>query len=412
MLDVVVIGAGAAGIAAGRRLSELGLTSMLIEAKPAVGGRASTDNDTFGVPFDRGCYWFHSPEHNPLIAHADALGISYLKRGQMTRYAQNGHWLNRAEASACEGYIESCFERIEAHVRYGQDRAASELFESSDPWHSAFEAEFTAKQGVPSQQGSTFDFARYLWTGEDLPVVGGLGNLIVRLAADLPLSLNTPVSHIELSPGSVRIGTSRGTLEARAAIVTVSTGVLQSGAIRFAPELPDWKRSAIDALPMGHCNKIAVSFQRPVLGDCDNWLVVPLRGSAEAVELVLKPGGHEMAVGLFNGPFGKELAEAGAAAMVDYTVERLVEIFGSDLRQALSPVHAIADWDRDPFVLGYVSAALPGRADARLDLARPIDDRLFFAGEATSLQFMGDVHGAWLSGIEAAEAAARALLAR
>ena len=95
--------------------------------------------------------------------------------------------------------------------------------------------------------------------------------------------------------------------------------------------------------------------------------------------------------------------------MVDYTVERLVEIFGSELRQALSPVHAIADWDRDPFVLGYVSAALPGRADARLDLARPIDDRLFFAGEATSLQFMGDVHGAWLSGIEAAEAAARSV---
>lgn len=114
-----------------------------------------------------------------------------------------------------------------------------------------------------------------------------------------------------------------------------------------------------------------------------------------------------MAVGLFNGPFGKQLAEAGVLAMVDYTLERLVEIFGNDLRKALSPVHLFADWDRDPSILGYVSAALPGRADARLDLARAVDDRLFFAGEATSSQFMGDVHGAWLSGIDAADAAAR-----
>ena len=75
MLDVVVIGAGAAGIAAARRLSELGLTATVVEAKAAVGGRASTDNTTFGVPFDRGCYWLHSPEHNPLKAHAEALGI-------------------------------------------------------------------------------------------------------------------------------------------------------------------------------------------------------------------------------------------------------------------------------------------------------------------------------------------------
>jgi monoamine oxidase len=409
MLDVVIIGAGAAGIAAGRRLSELGLTSMLVEAKRTVGGRASTDNDSFGVPFDRGCYWFHSPEHNPLIAHADALGICYLASGQQTRYVRDGQWLNDAEASACEEYLESCFERIEAQVRCGQDRAASELFDGSAPWYPAFEAEFTAKQGVPPHQGSTYDFARYVWTGDDLPVVGGFGTLILRLAADLPVSLSTTVSSIELRPDSVRLDTARGSLEARTAIVTVSTGVLLSGTIRFVPKLPDWKREAIAALPMGHCNKVALSFIRPVLDGFDNGLVVPLRSAFEAVELVLKPGGHEMAVGLFNGPFGKELAKGGAATMADYTVERLVEIFGSDLRKAVSPVHLMADWDREPYVLGSFSAALPGRADARIDLARPIDDRLFFAGEATSLQFMGDVHGAWLSGIEAAEAAARVL---
>jgi monoamine oxidase len=95
--------------------------------------------------------------------------------------------------------------------------------------------------------------------------------------------------------------------------------------------------------------------------------------------------------------------------MAEYVLERLAEMFGSGVRKALSPVHAMADWDRDPFIRGYVSAPLPGLADARFDLARPIEDQLFFAGEATSLTFMGDVHGAWLSGIEAAEAVARTL---
>jgi monoamine oxidase len=268
--------------------------------------------------------------------------------------------LNDAEASSCEEYIEACFERIAAHVRHGQDRAASELFDGSDPWHSAFEAEFTAKQGVPPQQSSTYDFARYLWTGDDLPVIGGLGNLISRLAADLPVSLNTPVSRIELLLRSVRVATARGPIEARAAIVTVSTGVLRSGAIQFVPELPDWKQAAIDALPMGHCSKVGVSFLRPVLGDCDNWLVVPLRSALEAVELVLKPGGHEMAVALFNGPFGKELAGAGAAIMVDYTVERLVEMFGNELRKAVSPVQVIADWDQRSLCLGLCFGGLAG----------------------------------------------------
>ncbi|HXV24631.1 MAG TPA: NAD(P)/FAD-dependent oxidoreductase [Alphaproteobacteria bacterium] len=410
MLDVVVVGAGAAGIAAARRAVQLGLTVMVVEAKPTVGGRASTDNVTFGVPFDRGCYWLHSPEHNPLKARADELGIRYLNGAQEVRYSREGRWLNGAETGACKAYIEASFERVEAAGRAGQDCAASELFAEPHPWHAAFEAEFIAKQGVPLNEASTLDFARYVWTGEDLPVIGGLGNLIHRLARGLSLSVDTPVSRMELSTaGSVRLDTPRGTLEARAAILTISTGVLQSGAIRFSPELPGWKRDAIGALPMGSCNKIALSFVRPVLDVCDDCMVLPLRGPIEAVELVLRPGGYEMAIGLLNGPFGKEIAEAGASAMAEYVLERLVEVFGSDLRKALYPVQVMADWDRDPFVRGYVSAALPGLADARLNLLRPIDDRLFFAGEATSLNFMGDVHGAWLSGIEAAEAVARAL---
>ncbi|SMF63430.1 monoamine oxidase [Tistlia consotensis] len=407
--DVVVIGAGAAGIAAARRLAELGLSFALLEARGRVGGRAASDNETFGAPFDLGCHWLHSPAHNPLKAEADALGIRYLGHGQEGRYARDGRLLDAGEQAVCDAYLSACLERVAAAGREGRDCAVSALFDGADGRHPIFEAEFTAKQGVPPEQGSTLDFARYLWVGEDLPVIGGLGNLVARLAEGLPVSLDTPVSRVRQGgAGALGVETARGTLEARSVIVTVSTGVLRSDAIRFEPGLPDWKRAALEGLPMGSCNKVALGFRRrPDLpADCE---VMPLRGAAEPVELVLRPGGRDLAVAMVSGPFGKALAEAGAAAMADYALDRLVELFGSGLREAVGPARAVAAWDLDPWVRGYVSAALPGRADARLDLARPVDDRLFFAGEATSLQFMGDVHGAWLSGIEAAEAAARAL---
>jgi monoamine oxidase len=132
--------------------------------------------------------------------------------------------------------------------------------------------------------------------------------------------------------------------------------------------------------------------------------VLPQRGATEAVELVVRPDGHDVVVCLLNGPFGRELAGAGGEAMRDYALERLCEIFGSGLRDAVAPARLFVDWDRDPCARGAFSAARPGRADAREALALPIDERIYFAGEATHPHFMGDVHGAWLSGIAAADA--------
>jgi monoamine oxidase len=411
--DVAVIGAGAAGIAAARRLTELGRTVTIVEAAGSVGGRASTDNRTFGFPFDRGCYWLHSSAQNPLKLHAEQLNIRYIAGAPAPRFVCAGNWLDADESKACAAAIDAAFVRIAAAGHAGEDRAAAELLNPADPFHPAFVSEFVVKQGVVPEQGSTLDFARYVWTGEDLPVVGGLGNLIGRLGQGFAVSLANPASLIDRrATDRIRIETELGTVEARTVIVTVSTGVLRSDAIRFLPALPDRHLAAIEALPMGHCNKIALAFTSSVLGDVANGIVVPLGNPGDATELVLRPDGNEMAIALVSGPFGRALAEAGSPAMIDYLVERLAELFGSRIRTALAPARATVDWDRDPFVRGYVSAALPGRADARIDLAQPVDGRLFFAGEATSISFMGDVHGAWLSGIDAADEAARQLAHR
>lgn len=403
MNRVAIIGGGAAGIAAARHLAERGQDYVLLEAKPIIGGRCVTDHATLGVPIDLGAHWFHSPALNPLVGHADLLGIRYQRQALAGRYSRHGAWLSAADQAACEAYVEDCFAQIAA---CDGDVAISELFpDTQAPWHDVFLAEQSAKQGIAAEASSSRDFANYVWEDDDCPVTDGFGTLLAKLAEGLNIRVGAPVARIDWSGRDIKLATPDGTLVAQRVILAMSTAVLHDG-IAFSPALPGWKRSAIADLPMGSCNKVALRFSRRVFDDCPPSLVLPLRGGHEAVEIVIRENDLEVATCLFNGPFAKELAQAGHPAMAAYALERLVELFGSDVRQAALPRHVIADWDHDPYIRGCYSAARVGRADARGELARPIDDRLFFAGEACSRQYMGDVHGAWFSGIAAAEAAA------
>jgi len=403
--EIVVIGAGAAGIAAGRRLREMQRSCLVLEAAPYAGGRCRTDHGTFGLPVDLGAHWLHSPNLNPL---AGLGALSGIRIGQPleTRYAAGGAWLAAGDTEAAGAYLDACFARIAAAR---EDGAVADLFpDTASPWHGAFRAEFTAKQGLAPEHASILDFARYVWEGDDLPVLDGYGTLLARLAADLPIQLNTPARLIDWSGREcIRIATDRGDITARAAIFTVSTHAL-AGGMRFAPLLPVWKQEAIAALPMGHCNKLALRFARPVFGDLPACLVLPLGNADESIEFVLREDGQESATCLVNGVLARELAAAGSAVMRDHALTLLVAIFGTDLRQAALNETVFVNWDADPLIGGCYAVARPNQADMRQKLAQSIDQRLFFAGEATSPDFMGDVHGAWLSGIAAAEAAATA----
>jgi monoamine oxidase len=301
--------------------------------------------------------------------------------------------LTPSEVSRCEAEIESCFAAVTDRGNRGVDRDA---LVSSD---GAFTIEFTNKQGVSPDRASCVDFARYVWEGEDIPVKQGFGRVVARLAAGLNIRCNSPVEHIDLTPADrVSVSGQWGSLDARRVVVTVSTGVLQSGTIRFSPDLPIGHREAIEGLPMGNCNKLRLFFAERVFDDLPPSLLVPLDGPNEAMEITIRENGEEAAVGMFHGPFGRELAAQGEAVMSAHLIETLARIFGHRISRFVSPMPVAVNWDANPFIAGYVSAALPGCADARLRLAEPLDDRLAFAGEATSMRFMGDVHGAWLEG--------------
>lgn len=406
MLDVIVIGAGTAGLAAARRLEERRATYRLLEAKPHIGGRAVTDTATLGAPVDLGAHWLHSPALNPLAPLADRY-LFHVKHGaEDFRVARNGALLNDAEVTECLAYVDSCFDRTATVAADGIDRPVADLFPFRGPWHDLFEAAFLAKQGVPAAQSSALDFARYVWEGDDLPVLDGFGALIARHAQGLPVELATPAMRIDWGgQDRVTVETPRGTLQARTVVVAVPVGVLAAETMRFTPSLPDWKRQAIADLPMGSCNKVAFGFTRNPFGDLSDAMLMPDLGPGQSVEFVLREGGRDIVTTMFNGPAAKELAAQGARAAADYALSILAGIFGNDVRHCVTDRLVFADWDHDPYVRGCYAAALPGRFSARAELARPVEERLFFAGEATHACYMGDVHGAHLSGEAAADAA-------
>ncbi len=138
-------------------------------------------------------------------------------------------------------------------------------------------------------------------------------------------------------------------------------------------------------------------------------MLMPDLGAGPSVEFVVREGGRDIVTAMLNGPHAKALAAEGARAMADYALTQLAAIFGNDVKACVTDRFVFADWDHDPWVRGCYAAARPAAIGARAELARPVESRLFFAGEAAHDRYMGDVHGAHLSGEAAAEAALAAV---
>ena len=260
MPEVVIVGAGAAGISAACYLHQHRIDVQVLEAAPVMSRRARTDHH-LGFSIDLGAHWRHSPARNPLRPYLDALGIDCATSAYATQYWQDDRWLSPAEQTPCTHYLHQRFAALTDYAR-ATDRAVSDQRVADSPWQRAFAAEFINKQGANPNEVSALDFARYVWDGDDLPVRGGYGNLLSWLAPHAQIGGACAVQKITYTDSNrMVIESSLGVLSARAVIITVSTGVLNSGSIEFTPTLPLDIRAAIAALPLSHCNKVILPLQ-------------------------------------------------------------------------------------------------------------------------------------------------------
>jgi monoamine oxidase len=405
--DVIVIGAGAAGIAAARRVIAANRRVVIVEAADRIGGRCVTDAATFGIPFDRGANWLHSAASNPVAKLARGAGMELYPAPRGPRIRIGRRNARPAETEDLLAHLVRANRAISEAGRGRTDLAALDTL-PKDLGEWARTVEFTLGASATSKDLkdiSAMDLARMEPRDQPSFCRQGVGALIAKLGEGLPVSLSTPVNKIEWSSRDAEVYTSAGKIVGRAAIVTASTGVLASGKIRFEPDLGRRQLDAAAKLGLGHYERIVLEFSGNPLNLQRDDVVIEQSDGVRTAMLTANINGSSLCAVDVAGSFARELAGRGEAAMTAFATEWLAKLYGSEIRTQIQRT-ATTNWGASPYVLGAMSGAAVGAAGARKALMENAGN-LFFAGEAAHETLWGTVAGAWESGERAAESALR-----
>jgi monoamine oxidase len=400
--EVAIIGGGAAGIAAGRRLRAVGVDCLVIEARARLGGRAWTMTDASGSALDLGCGWLHSADRNPWVSVAEQQGRNvdrtpppWIKPALPIRFPLD-------QQQDFHKAMDALYDRLEAMLAKGGDIPAADALEPGGRWNNLLTAVATYISGAELSGMSGRDFINYQDSEVNWSVIEGFGATIAAAGADLRTAFESPVSRIDHSGRRLKIKTAKGTITADQAIVTLPTALLADNEQLFSPPLPD-KTQAARGLPLGLADKLFIA-----LADAEefepNSRVFGHSDRVAAASYQLRPFGRPMIEAYYGGSHAAALEAEGAHAFFDFALSELTALFGSGFARRLTPIH-MHRWGADPFARGSYSYALPGMADCRTALAAPVNGRLFFAGEACSRGNFSTAHGGWFTGVAAADQA-------
>ncbi len=410
--DAIIVGAGLAGLTAGKNLQHAGRSFVILEATDRIGGRGHTDTTTFSAPVDLGGAWIHNIETNPLTPIITGSGYATQETDvDASRHLFfNHHFATPREQERFQRITEAFEESLEESLDQDHDGVASDHLPQEEPegeaaasGEPAFEklrelVELNSgplESAVELGENSTVDAGKFL-AGEDVLIERGYGTFVQEYGQEvLPqVRLSSPVTRITRDNGGVTVETKQGErFSGRMVLVTVSTGVLAAGKIQFEPELPADKMAAIRGLPMGLLNKVILEFSTPDVFPKqdgatveDAWLLYggDLDRRDDDMAFVFRPMGTLIAIGFFGGTRAWELEKLpnhGRDRMVELALAAMNDMCGCDAGRALVTSRT-TDWGANEWTLGAYSAALPGQAAMRQKLAEPIDHQLYFAGEA------------------------------
>ena len=432
MVGTVVVGGGAAGIAAARRLHDAGEDVLLVEAGNRLGGRAHSlrlsdlQRAASPIPFalslskglstpqtgastgsartdreavlDAGCGWLHSAGRNPWTAIAEREGATIDRSSPNWGVQWRGLGYPPEEQAAFRAAYERWDESAHAALD-GPDRPLSDFVSAGDaPWRPMIDAISGYANGAPLDRVSLHDWAAYedAATEDNWALPAGYGTLVVQHAGDVPVRLNTPVTRIDHAGRTIRLDTPAGTIAADRVVLAIPTTAYAE--IVFDPPLPE-KQEAGAALPLGLADKVFLAVDRPEWPAQAHLIGDP--HSACTASHRLSPFGLPIVESFFGGACAEAMPDGRAAS--DFAIAELVRLLGADWRKRLVPLHA-THWRGQAYIHGSYSHARVGQAGARAILAAPVDDRLFFAGEACSPHDFSTAHGAYRTGTAAAAA--------
>ncbi|HET9903952.1 MAG TPA: NAD(P)/FAD-dependent oxidoreductase [Xanthobacteraceae bacterium] len=403
--DVIVVGAGLAGIAAARRIAEGGRRVTVLEASDRIGGRCITDTATFGLPCDTGAHWLYRADIDPLVKLGRSAGLDIYDASLRQRLRIGQRFARENEVEIFYAALVKANRAFGDMTRTGRDLAASQtLPRDLGEWRATIEFALGPLYcGRSLDKVSAFDLARAAERDSPAFCRQGCGALAMKLAEGVDVKLSTPVRRIATYRGLAYVESGKGTLRARAAIVTAPLPVLAAEKIRFDPHLPKSHADALAKLGMGHYERVAVELEGNPLGLEADAFVLEKAEEARSAALLANVGGSKISFVELPGETGEALARQGPAAMQAYALDWLAKLFGSDVKRSARRGLA-TQWSKAPWTLGAFATASPGAAGARVTLMEPVRDRVYFAGEAVHETLWGTMAGAWESGDRAGRA--------
>ena len=423
--DVVVIGAGAAGLSASSEFLKSGKSIICVEASNRIGGRCFTDHRIFGIPYDIGAHWMHNFSGNHLVKY----GIKNSNEFDVYEIKENllvYDGLNEVNSNSLNETLKNIktikdrylYDKI--NLNYNEKppfkndipfiNQIPKQLKESDWFGTAQQALGACLAGVDFNNLTLYDeYLNYKEIGVgDGFVKEGYGSLVANLRKEVPVKLNTIVKEIKWGGKGVVVETNQGSIKSNTCVLTVSTEVLNQGKIKFTPKLPLEKYEAFNGINLGVYNHITLQLKNEFYKRFeilpDTYLfskiknkVSPPKGFFGSLRL------HNTNLSYFDvgGQFAENLEKEGERASIDFVIKSLRSTFGNKFDQFVIKAHATT-WGKNEFSLGSYSSARPGKAHLRGVLKSSVGDRIFFAGEATSTNY-GTVHGADLSGKQVAD---------